>query len=204
MKLLKVVAELLGYKASSSNFNYLQMDAQNNLKAALLDASGHAADVENGGGDGVSNGSPGLVSYARKALFNETSWDRERGNTEVTVLASAARTVTGDSGDMTNHNAKGVCLAVNVTAVSGTSPTLTVSVWGKDPVSGAYYRITAETANITSIGLREIYVYPGAIDSAGGAEGLSGLPLPRTWRVNYTIGGTTPSFTFSVGGSYVV
>ena len=29
-------------------------------------------------------------------------------------------------------------------------------------------------------------------------------PLPRSWRLAWTISGTTPSFTFSVGAQYVL
>ena len=60
--------------------------------------------------------------------------------------------------------------------------------------------IGAVLANLTAtsqIGL--IMVYPGVTGttSCANATGMINAALPRTWRINYTIGGTTPSFTFT-------
>jgi len=136
-------------------------------------------------------------------LYNETKWDRQRGNTEVTVLASAARTATGASAAQTNHNARGALLYIRVTAVSGTSPTLRIDPQSKDPISATHNSLTL-SPNITATGSYQLACYPGAADTDGVIYNSTGLPLPRTWRVQYAIGGTSPSFTFSVSALYVV
>jgi len=168
----------------------------------ITDDRGRLVFVGDISGDSLSTTINTLAARAYQHLFNGTNWDRERGNTAITILASGARTTPGASSDQTNHNARGIILIVNVTAVSGTAPTLDVDVEAKDPVSGNYVVIASMT-QITTTGTYIIVLYPGAIDDQAKVDN-QGLPLPRTWRVAYAIGGTTPSFTFSVGGMYIV
>jgi hypothetical protein len=71
----------------------------------------------------------------------------------------------------------------------------------QDPVGLGWVDIPgAVTASITTTGLVALAIYPGATVVANAAVSY---PLPRTWRLAWTIGGTTPSFTFSVGAQYV-
>jgi hypothetical protein len=152
-------------------------------------------------GDGVAN--PTTASVGSLASeFNGTTWDRQRGNTAVSVEASSAKTASGNSAAaITNHSARGAVLFINVTAVSGTTPTLAVRAQMQDPVGSGWVDIPgAVTASITTTGLVALAIYPGATVVANAAVSY---PLPRTWRLAWTIGGTTPSFTFSVGAQYV-
>ena len=134
-------------------------------------------------------------------LSNVNAW---RNNTEVTILASAARTASLNTSDQTNWNATGIYITQNITAVSGTSPTLDTIIQMSDPLSTNYIRITAFTQK-TATGIDTILIYPGAVETAAEAGYVTqGVPLARTWRLAITIGGTTPSFTFSVGVNYVL
>lgn len=136
------------------------------------------------------------------SLFNGTTWDRNRNNVEATIFASAARTATANSTDQVNYNARGILLILDITAVSGTTPTLDVKVQYKDPVSAAYVDIpSAAFAQKTATGTDSLLLYPG-ITSTANRQILT--VLSRTWRAVATIGGTTPSFTFSLGCSYVL
>lgn len=102
-----------------------------------------------------------------------------------------------------NHAAVGVTLFVDVTAASGTSPTLTFTLQAWDPASQTWYNISPAlpTTPIASTGLSVIQLYPG--DVSDSAMQMAGGALPAApWRVAYTVGGTTPSFTFSVGYAY--
>jgi hypothetical protein len=99
--------------------------------------------------------------------------------------ASAARTTTGNSaGAITNASGRNAHFVVNVSAASGTTPTLVVRVQVQDPVSSTWVDLpSAVTGTITGTG----------------ATLLTVSNLPRTYRFAWVIGGTTPSFTFSVG-----
>lgn len=138
-----------------------------------------------------------LAVEGRNALFNGTTWDRQRGNTELTLLASAARTATTASADQTNYNARGLHVAINVSAI-GTS-NLTVTVQGKDPISGTYYTLLAG-ANITTTGINILKIYPGITAVANGSAADI---LPRTFRVN-CVKGDGSSWTYSVSASLVI
>lgn len=114
------------------------------------------------------------------------------------ILTSAARTATGQTGDFTVPG-RGMTLFLDISAASGTTPTLDVKVQAKDPVSGEYVDWpSAAFAQKTATGTDTLTIYPGITASANRA--VSSI-LPNIWRVVYTIGGTTPSFTFTLAAS---
>jgi hypothetical protein len=149
--------------------------------------------------------------YVYNARFNGSTWDRLRNNVEGTILASAARTETTNSSDQTNHNARGVVIAVDFTATPNNAETVTVAIQAKDPVSAKYVTLTAFTAlTASALGASpttETYLYtlcPGAAETAAVAKHeVQALALPRTWRVavTHSAGG---SWTYSVGYSLIV
>jgi hypothetical protein len=59
----------------------------------------------------------------------------------------------------------------------------------------------AQTASITATGKHVFRVYPGITAAANAA---SNNPLPPVHRLAWTLGGTTPSFTFSTAAVYLV
>ena len=140
----------------------------------------------------------GIGTLSWGYLFNGSTWDRERANTEETILASAARTATTNSADFTNFNARGGHFQINVTSITAT-PSITPTIQGKDPVSGTYYDILVGTA-ITTTGITILKVYPGILAIANGAA--SDI-LPRTYRVSVAHG-DADSITYSVGASLVL
>ena len=138
------------------------------------------------------------------ALSNGSTADAHRNNTEITIWASAARTAaTTNSADLANYNARGVRLFLNITAATGTTPTLDIKVQAKDSVSGTYHDLTGVAfAQQTTTASLDLVLYPGATVTANRSVSS---PLPRTWRLVATIGGTdTPTFTFSLGASYTL
>lgn len=100
----------------------------------------------------------------------------------IEVVPSAARTATGQ-GNGFAVTRRTLTLAVDITAASGTSPTLQVGVdWSAD-------------------GTTWIAADPADQFTSRSSAFLSLKEFPRKAayaRVKWTIGGTTPSFTFSV------
>jgi hypothetical protein len=123
--------------------------------------------------------------------------DQEALTVEGTALASAARTASVDSSDLTNGFGKGLHLVIDVTAVAAT-PSITVTIQGKDALSGKYYTILASAA-ITATGTTVLKVHPGLTAAANAAANDL---LPRTWRVSVT-NADADSITYSVGYSIV-
>jgi len=194
-------AELMGWDGSAWQ-RILVASAKNpNIRTTIYDTT-VPIEILPTGGDAKTNAYNQLVTGAWLYGFNESTWDRWRNNTEATVLASATRTASGNSADQTNYNAKGVILRLNITAVSGTAPTLDVRVQGKDVAAANYYTLAAFTQK-TSTGAHILVVHPGVTDVQARLEEQD-VPIPRTWRISYTIGGTNPSFTFSVAAAYIV
>lgn len=135
------------------------------------------------------------------ALFNGATADRQRGNVDAGALVTlAAASAGGNSADQTNYNGRGLQLGVNITALAGTTPTLTVTVQGKDTASGQYYTLLQSTA-LAAVGFTNLTVYPGA---PAVANVSSPQVLPRTFRVLYAIGGTTPGVTATIGASVIL
>jgi hypothetical protein len=104
----------------------------------------------------------------------------------VTVVPSAARTTSGQAtGVIGGDTGDNFSLQLIVTAASGTTPTLDVTVqwsmdgstWSPAETPDIFSQVTATTSKVK--------VFP--------------VKAPN-YRISYTIGGTTPSFTFTVLG----
>lgn len=103
------------------------------------------------------------------------------GQTDV-VVASAARTASGNSDPVKNYGGVGkLRCQLDVTAVAGTSPTLNVLV--EDTVDGTNFYTVGTFAQKIAAGREVVNVT---------------TPFTDTLRVSWTLGGTAPSFTFSV------
>lgn len=124
-------------------------------------------------------------------------WANAGQNTEVTVLASAARTATPTKVDQTNLVAVGLILVIDVTAVTAT-PSVTFTIQGKDPLSSKYYTILASVA-ISGTGTTVLRVHP---DLTAAANTIAKDMLPRTWAVD-AVHGDADSITYSVSGLLV-
>jgi hypothetical protein len=146
--------------------------------------------------DGAANVTAPTVG-AGALDYNGATWDRRRGNTDVTVFSSAARTATPTPYDGTNYNAKGLHLVIDCTAASAT-PSVVFTIQGADAISGKFYTILASAA-ITGTGTTILRVYPGL--TAAGNLVASDI-LTRTWRVIATHA-DSDSITYTVGASLI-
>lgn len=98
-----------------------------------------------------------------------------------TVVASSARTTNGSGSTVTGWARSSAVAKVDVTAASGTTPQLTVTV--QDSPDGSSWT-TRDTFGIKTGISNETRTIPPGLDVFQ--------------RVSWTITGTTPSFTFSV------
>lgn len=132
----------------------------------------------------------GLVSaskYVAHAVVNTENRyvgfrTSKRGATEDEVLvASAARTTSSQTATLNGYDdVKSLRAQVDVTAASGTTPTLDVVI--EDTLDGSTWNTVGTFTQQTAVSRQVIDV----------------ATLGRRLRVRWTIGGTTPSFTFSV------
>ncbi len=99
-----------------------------------------------------------------------------------TLLASSARTASGNSGSLDHYGGMGkLVVQLDVTAAGGVTPTLDVVL--EDTLDGTNWNIIGTFAQRTAAG-REVLRITSAFTD--------------TLRLRWTVSGTTPSFTFSV------
>lgn len=154
--------------------------------------------------DGAANPTaPAVGSHG--AVWNGSTWDREVGPQEGTLLASAARTATSASATQTNRGHRGVIVWLNVTSALAAGTAL-VQIEGQDPVSGNWVILnqTPQGAGAGFTGTLGLELSPGASGGTNSSAGymiqrISGT-LPRAWRVNVVHSGAN-SITYSVGYS---
>ena len=129
----------------------------------------------------------------------------------LTIVASAARTVSADIGDtrLSNmRNARAVLFVLDVTAQSGTAPTLDVAVVAK--IDNSYTLLARFSQYAATTGKKAIKMYRDTtqaaelvLDTLANVAATGGFAAGVTeWDdilvVKWAIAGTTPSFTFSV------
>lgn len=140
---------------------------------------------------------------ATNLVFNGTTWDRQRGMSgALTTGDTGAKTATGNGATITNVGNKGAQILVNVGVVSGTTPTAVFKVQGSTDGGTSWYDVPgAVTGILVDTGVYGITIYPGIAVTAGvattGTTATASMVIPRSWRLVWTIGGTTPSFTIT-------
>ena len=131
-------------------------------------------------------------------------------NSHVTIFSSSARGSGATNSNMiTNHSAKGGIFWLEVTAVSGSSPTLDVKIQGYDPDGDDWVDLGNNVAGTgayafaqkTGAGQDQLTVYPGL--TASGNAVCSGI-LPNQIRAVGTVGGSsTPTVTYTLGVDFI-
>lgn len=154
-------------------------------------------------GDAVANPTLGRQAV-HLYTYNGTTHDLTRSATSVSTTTgdTGAKTATGVGNTVTNTGSKGVELLIILGTVSGTTPTCVFKLQGSVDNGTTWYDIpSTSTASLTATGNFGISIYPGNATVAGttttGSMTTAGQTLPRTWRLAWTIGGTTPSFTIT-------
>jgi hypothetical protein len=143
----------------------------------------------------------------------------QSGERRVTLLKSTTVSGTGTTADGNSLDVSGytsAILVLNVTAQSGTSPTLDVyvqqelpivsnSTWGQVPDGTSAWDDFAhftQVAGATGTWVARVVggsnVAAAQKDASLSAGSVANGPIGSNWRVKYVLAGTTPSFTFSV------
>jgi len=135
----------------------------------------------------------------------------------IVLLASGIRTSSSQGSEITvPPGFQDVRLVLSVTAASGTTPTLNVFLQDGIIFAAAADIAQARTtgtktwndfaafAQVVAAAVRHIGITPGgnfeaaAQNAALTAATIRSGPLGQRWRVKWAVGGTSPSFTFSV------
>ena len=127
----------------------------------------------------------------------------------VNLLASASRTSSASGADVTSDlikEASALLLIVNVTAQSGTTPTLDLAIQAK--IGTNYVNLARFSQYGAATGLKGINVkrdlafstelVPASDPAVGSGLLVNNHDLLDTLRAKWLLGGTTPNYTFSV------
>lgn len=118
------------------------------------------------------------------------------------IIEPGARTATFQSKEFEiPKGSKGAKFFLNISAVSGTTPTCVIKIQEKDPISGNWIDVSgASFASKTAVNADTLEVYPGVTAVAN--RRVSGV-LGKTVRAFATIGGTAPSFNLSLAAVFL-
>ena len=119
-------------------------------------------------------------------------------NVSLQVLSAASAGITGGDTSCVSH--RGAHVVVDITAITGTGPTLTVFIEGKDAISGKYYTIL-QSAALNATGTTVLKVYPAFTAAANTVANDS---LPYQWRVRTVVAGTSPAVTATVAANMLI
>lgn len=109
----------------------------------------------------------------------------------IPAITLTAASVGSSSADIANQFGMFAHVIIDITALSGTAPTLTVTVEGRDATSGKYYPILVSAA-LAAVATTVLRIFPGAAATAN----LSANDfMPTLFRVSVAIAGTTPAVT---------
>lgn len=139
-----------------------------------------------------------VVQNQRK---NGAAWEDVHNNEEVLVAVEAARSATFLSDALTNYNARGVLVCVDVTAAAGGQITGIEIIGVLASREVKLYEVTA--LNVIAAGFLTFLVYPGA-STAGAltAPPISGN-IPRNWKLK-VVHGNASSITYRVTVNYLM
>lgn len=115
---------------------------------------------------------------------------------DLSLKSSGAETATTTGTAYEVGDASVVAVTVAVTAASGTTPTMLIDIETSDDNS-TWFQAGQIGANGYRLG--GVGTAPSNITTTGSYRAV--VPVSRYVRYKSTIGGTTPSFTYSVGGS---
>lgn len=116
-----------------------------------------------------------------------TGQNRTAKSSDATLQASTTQTASGNGSAYEMADNGTLRLTLAITAASGTTPSMTVSVDTSTDGSTGWTSVgTFAAQTTTTAGVRKMFT-----------------GLDRFARVSWTISGTTPSFTFSVVGEAV-
>lgn len=179
---------------TEGNIVALSVDLSGNLRVSdtKLPAAAAAA-------DGTANPTVTLIE-ALSGLFNGTSWDRGTNNMLKVLTGDTGTKTTSFAGaTQTNRSARGAIITARFGTVSGTTPTCTIQLQFSPDDGTTWINLGPSAAASATNNTVGIIVFPGATVGVVGfsSNALVSCPLPRTWRLNYTIAGTTPSFALT-------
>lgn len=188
---------VLGGGQDGTNIQALSTDTSGRLRTVADPFGGSTSSLADGNvtvayvPTNTAAGAPGAVGVG-VGTFNGTAWERARSNSSIEILPTLART-TAQAVEFTNYSGKAVHVVLDVTAIAAT-PVLTLTIEGKDEVSGKFYTLLAGAA-VSTVSTNVYRVGPGL---TAAANLVANDFVPRAGRIRVAVA-DADSATYSVG-----
>lgn len=170
-------------------YKVLVVDVINSI--ALADGINNALPTRaTSGNSGLGNSAMPAFVPSVPFLFNGSTWDRQRNNFDTTTGDTGVKNASGNGATQTNFNARVAFITVLAGAVVGAGILSFQFQWSID---GGTTWLSAGTAsgNITASGQTACFVVGAGIAAApttGATQTVAvQMPLPRTWRMTWTL-----------------
>jgi hypothetical protein len=157
-------------------------------------------------GDGLTIASQGLVVAAPAYQYNLSDLELTRGNVEVAGYISAVGLTSTQSGaTITNPNARGIMMFLDITSNPGGAETLALDLQVIAPTAGTFQSIAAsQPFTAASNGLFTYQIYPGITEASDvAAQKIQGMAIPRKFRVR-VIHSSTGAWSYTLGYCLIV
>lgn len=151
--------------------------------------------------DGYLSVANTLLTGSMLGAYNGTSWDRWRNNQEGILLASSPRSATTNTGAQTNHNARGIILTIDITAL--TTGSIQPYIYGVDPVTGTTYALHSGVTAFNTVGKNVLVLYPTTGTVGGHVKSFINGILPKKFYMAVVHGDSTP-VTYSMSYSLIL
>jgi len=166
----------------------LREELRNAIRAEITSGDAAVAELTNAILKAVRDRLNGILDIKIDNTAIALPIDIQYRRKESLTLYSGTVTADGNTDDIDVSNFSAMEIILKVTAVSGTSPTLSVYIEGKFTSTGDYKPLVYQE-NITSTGIWYLTITQ---------------LIFKTIRVRWVVGGTSPSFTFTVAGEAMV
>lgn len=120
-------------------------------------------------------------------------------NRHIHALSLVNATASNNGQDLENQEGRAAHVVIDITSITGTAPTATFTVQGKDPISGQYYTILASAA-LNAVATTVLKIGAGL---TAAANLVANDVMPRHFRVICTVGGTVTDLNATVAVSLI-
>jgi hypothetical protein len=151
----------------------------------------------------------GAPVIARNTLFNETTSDLQRGNTDLVLMASSSLSASTAIA-VTNFNGRGIFAYMNITSAfpGSASTTWALKLKAIQPNATASAVTLAACFPASASGAYVLCVYPGASKATASGStsaqanlAVASLPVPRNFQIvaSLSTGATSKEVVMSLG-----
>lgn len=185
--------------SDGTNLQPLKVEGGGNLRTSIVNSGGSTGSVVAVATDAQANAA-GLTTLGEEQLYNGATWDRKRGNLEVSLHGSAATGTGTVNTDIVNYNGRFLVIRADVTNYNGGTVLLKAQT---QDANGIFVDIPGASTGAIASGLDIILtIGPNTWPADATPVFYKNQCVPRLVRIVQTV--ATATVTFSASYSLLV